>query len=147
MGDVGSGPGAGTTVNIPLHPHTGDRGFEQIVQSVILPLGIRFEPDLILMSAGFDSHWRDPLGQLQLTSGGYHMLARAMAGLAEQACAGRIAAVLEGGYDPEALGHCAAAVAGALAGLPCPPDPLGTGGYLEPDVDPLIGRLRQLHYL
>jgi acetoin utilization deacetylase AcuC-like enzyme len=147
MGEVGSGPGTGMTVNIPLHPHTGDRGFKQIVESVILPLGLRFEPDLILMSVGFDSHWRDPLGQLQLTCSGYYMLAHALAGLADQVCAGRIAAVLEGGYDPEALAHGVAAVACALARLPCPPDPVGAGGYLEPDVDPILGRLRQLHSL
>jgi len=114
---------------------------------VILPLGMRFEPDLILMSAGFDAHWRDPLAQLQLTCGGYHMLARAVAQLADETCGGRIVAVLEGGYDPESLRGCATAVAHALAGLPAPPDPLGAGGYLEPDVHPLIERLRQLHGL
>jgi acetoin utilization deacetylase AcuC-like enzyme len=147
MSDVGLGAGAGMTVNIPLHPHSGDEAFERIVRAVIVPLGLRFEPDLILMSAGFDAHWRDPLAQLQLTCGGYHMLARTVTHLADEMCGGRIVAVLEGGYDPESLRGCASAVAHALAGLPAPPDTLGPGGYLEPDVDPLIGRLRQLHGL
>jgi acetoin utilization deacetylase AcuC-like enzyme len=135
------------TVNIPLHPHSGDEAFEQIVNALIVPLGERFKPDLILMSAGFDSHWRDPLGQLQLTCTGFHMLARNVVHLAEEVCGGRVMAVLEGGYDPEALSGSVRAVAHALAGLPAPPDPLGAGGYLEPDVEPLVERLRQLHGL
>jgi acetoin utilization deacetylase AcuC-like enzyme len=147
MSDVGLGPGAGMMVNIPLHPHSGDQAFKQIADAVIVPLGVRFAPDLILMSAGFDSHWRDPLGQLQLTCSGYHMLARTVAHLADEVCGGRVVAVLEGGYDPEALEGSARAVAHALAGLPAPPDRLGGGGYLEPDVGPLIGRVRQLHSL
>jgi acetoin utilization deacetylase AcuC-like enzyme len=147
MSDVGLGPGAGKMVNIPLHPHSGDEAFEQIVNALIVPLGKRFKPDLILMSAGFDSHWRDPLGQLQLTCTGFHMLARNVVHLAEEVCGGRVMAVLEGGYDPEALSGSVRAVAHALAGLPAPPDPLGKGGYLEPDVEPLIERLRQLHSL
>jgi acetoin utilization deacetylase AcuC-like enzyme len=147
MSDVGLGPGVGMTVNIPLHPHSGDEAFERIVRAVIVPLGLRFAPDLILMSAGFDSHWRDPLGQLQLTCSGYYMLAHAVALLADQVCEGRVVAVLEGGYDPEALAGGARAVAHALAALPSPPDPLGAGGYLEPDVAPLVERLRQLHRL
>jgi len=147
MTDIGSGAGAGLTVNIPLHPHSGDEAFEQIAQTVIVPLGLRFKPDLILISAGFDAHWRDTLAQLQLTCGGYHMLTRTVAHLADNMCGGRVVAVLEGGYDPEAVRGCASAVAHALAGLAAPPDPLGAGGYLEPDVEPLIERLRQLHGL
>ncbi len=112
---------------------------------MIVPLGIRFAPDLILISAGFNSHWRDPLGQLQLTCSGYHKLAATVAHLADEVCGGRVVAVLEGGYDPEALAGSARAVAHALAGLPAPPDPLGKGGFLEPEIEPLIQRLRQLH--
>ena len=147
MSDVGLGPGAGMLVNIPLHPHSGDLAFERIANEVIIPLGIRFAPDLILMSTGFDSHWRDPLGQLQLTCSGFHMLARTVARLADEVCGGRAMAVLEGGYDPEALAGSVRAVAYALAGLPCPPDPIGNGGYLEPEIGPLMERLRQLHGL
>ena len=145
LSDVGLGPEAGMTVNIPLPPHAGDKAFEQIADALIVPLGIRFAPDLILISAGFDSHWRDPLGQLQLTCSGYHKLAAIVAHLADEVCGGRVVAVLEGGYDPEALAGGACAVAHALAGLPAPPDPLGKGGYLEPEMGPLIQRMRQLH--
>jgi acetoin utilization deacetylase AcuC-like enzyme len=147
VSDVGSGAGAGMTVNIPLHPHAGDEAFRHILDAVIVPLGMRFEPDLMLMSVGFDAHWRDPLAQLQLTCSGYYMLANVVARLADEQCGGRLVAVLEGGYDPDALPGGVRAVAHALAGLPAPADPLGSGGYLEPDVEPLIERVRQLHGL
>ena len=145
LGDVGLGPGAGTTVNIPLPPHSGDQAFERLANAVVVPLGIRFSPELILVSAGFDAHWRDPLAQLQLSCRGYHTFARTLAQLADRACVGRLVAILEGGYDPVSLEGSILAVAHALAGLPAPPDPLGEGGYLEPDIEPLIQRLRQLH--
>lgn len=145
--EVGSGPGLGATVNIPLHPHTGDQAFERILQAVILPVGRRFQPDLILISAGFDSHWRDPLGQLQLTCRGFDTLTRGVAGLADEMGHGRVVAVLEGGYDPAAIQACATTVALALSRAASPPDPLGSGGYLEPDVEPLIDRLCQIHSL
>jgi len=147
MTEVGLGPGAGTTVNIPLPPHCGDLAFGRIAEALILPLGIRFAPDVVLVSAGFDAHWRDPLAQLQLTCRGYYTLVRALARLAHDTCGGKIIAVLEGGYDPESLSGSVRSVLHALAGLDAPPDPLGNGGYLEPEVGPLMERLRQLHGL
>jgi acetoin utilization deacetylase AcuC-like enzyme len=147
LNEVGVGPGAGTTVNIPLQPHCGDQAFEHLAESVILPLGRRFAPDLILVSAGFDAHWRDPLAQLQLTCRGFHVLASALSRLAVETCAGKIIAVLEGGYDPESLAGSVRSVLHALAGQPAPPDPLGDGGFLEPEIEPLVDRLRQLHGL
>ena len=145
LSEVGLGPGAGTTVNIPLHPRCGDQAFERLAEALILPLGIRFAPDVVLVSAGFDAHWRDPLAQLQLTCHGYYTLTRALVRLAGDACGGRILAVLEGGYDPESLAGSVRSVLHALADLPDPPDPLGDGGTLEPEIGPLIERLRRLH--
>ncbi len=145
--EVGLGAGAGTTVNIPLQPHCGDQAFEQLTKAVILPLGRRFTPELILVSAGFDAHWRDPLAQLQLTCRGYYTLMRSFSRLADETCGGRIIAVLEGGYDPESLAGSVQSVLHALADLPAPPDPLGDGGYLEPEIEPLVERLCQLHGL
>jgi acetoin utilization deacetylase AcuC-like enzyme len=145
--EVGLGPGAGTTVNIPLPSHCGDQAFERLTEALILPLGIRFAPDVVLVSAGFDAHWRDPLAQLQLTCRGYHTLVRALARLADDTCDGKIIAVLEGGYDPESLSGSIQSVVHALANLEAPPDPLGNGGYLEPEIGPLMERLRRLHGL
>jgi acetoin utilization deacetylase AcuC-like enzyme len=147
LDEIGTGAGAGTTVNVPLYPHCGDRTFHLVVNELIVPLARRFGPEVLLVSAGFDSHWRDPLGQLQLTCAGFHALAKDLTALADELCGGRIVAFLEGGYDPEALPGSVRAVACALAHVPAPPDPLGSGGYLEPDMRPLVDRVRHVHGL
>jgi acetoin utilization deacetylase AcuC-like enzyme len=145
--ETGIEAGAGATVNIPLYPHCGDETFARITDRILEPLARRFAPDLVLMSAGFDSHWRDPLGQLQLTCAGYSRLASALGTLADELCGGRVLVVLEGGYDAEALAAGAESLACALAGIPARPDPLGGGGYLEPDITPVLERVRQAHGL
>jgi len=139
--------GAGMSVNIPLHAHCGDETFARITDQILVPLARRFRPDLLLVSAGFDSHWRDPLGQLQLTCAGYSRLASSLAALADELCGGRVLVVLEGGYDAEVLAAGVESVACALARLPPRPDPLGGGGYDEPDMASLIERVRQAHEL
>lgn len=145
--DTGVGPGAGTTINLPLHPHCGDETFARVTDQVIDPIARRFAPDLLLLSAGFDAHWRDPLAQLQLTCNGFSSLATSLAHLADDLCGGRIVAFLEGGYDAEVLAAGVAGLARALAGLPPPPDPLGPGGYLEPDMHAFLDRVCRIHGL
>lgn len=147
LDEIGTGAGAGTTVNVPLHPHCGDQTFRLVADELIGPLARRFGPDVLLVSAGFDSHWRDPLGQLQLTCTGFHALAKNLSELAGELCGGRLVAFLEGGYDPRALAGSILAVACALARVPAPPDPLGSGGFLEPDMRPLVDRVRRVHGL
>jgi len=139
-GDRGSGPGMGSVINIPLPPRSGDTALADVFSQVVLPAGDRFQPDLILVSAGFDAHWRDPLAQLQLSCHGYHSLMSLLVTLADRTC-GKIMLVLEGGYDPEALEASVAAVMSALAGIALPPDPLGPAPFPEPDIGPLIGRM------
>ena len=147
LDDAGIESGVGATVNIPVYPHCGDEAFARITDQILLPLAHRFAPDLLLISAGFDSHWRDPLGQLQLTCAGYSRLASTLVAMADELCGGRVLVVLEGGYDPEALAAGVESVARALARLPALPDPLGAGGYLEPDMAPVLSRVRQAHGL
>jgi acetoin utilization deacetylase AcuC-like enzyme len=91
---------------------------------VILPLLDRFAPEMLLVSAGFDPHWRDPLGHLLLSAAGYGMVVQELAGWADERCSGRIALFLEGGYDLEAMSACGQAVTAALTGFPWQ-DPLG----------------------
>ncbi len=145
--ETGVGEGAGATVNIPLPPHCGDETFARITDQILVPLAHRFGPDLLLLSIGFDSHWRDPLGQLQLTCAGYSRLASTLVGLADELCGGQVLAVLEGGYDAEVLAAGVESVACALARLPSRPDPLGGGGYTEPDTASLLERVRESHGL
>lgn len=75
---------------------------------VVGPAAVRFQPDLIVVSAGYDAHWRDPLAGLQFTSSTYHNLAGRVRDWAAQLCGGRVVFVLEGGYDLKALGESVA---------------------------------------
>jgi len=144
--ETGVGDGLGSVINIPLPPRAGDSNFLQVFRQIINPAGMRFGPDLILVSAGFDAHWRDPLAQLQLSCQGYHALTALLVSLSEQT-SGKIMFVLEGGYDPEALAGGVEAVMGALAGNPPTPDPIGPAPFPEPDIGRLIGRIVETHNL
>jgi acetoin utilization deacetylase AcuC-like enzyme len=123
--ETGTGAGAGTTMNIPLPPGaTGDvylRAFDEVVAPVVE----RFAPTWLLISAGFDAHRADPLTDLGLTAGDFAMLtARARPFVP----AGRCIAMLEGGYDLEALAASATATLGALAGVNVVPESPSSGG-------------------
>lgn len=121
--ETGLGPGRGLTANFPLHPFSGDRAFLTILDELILPLLDRYAPQMILVSYGFDAHWRDPLGNLRLSASAYGELVAGLAAWADRNCAGRIALFLEGGYDLEAARACSLAVTAALLGLPASTSP------------------------
>lgn len=122
--EMGAGPGANTTANFPLHPHAGDDARNTIVKEVILPLLDRFKPNMLLMSVGFDAHWKDPLGHQLASAGGYADVVSNLAAWADENCDGKIALFLEGGYDLEAGATSAAAISDALLGQSWN-DPLG----------------------
>lgn len=126
----GSGPGLGTNVNLPLPPASGDSAFQAALDRVILPLLERYQPEMLMVSFGFDTHWRDPLGSLLLSAEGYARLIGALAEYADRNCAGRIALFLEGGYDLNAASVCSRAVTAALLGVEWK-DPLGPSPHLE----------------
>ena len=105
-----------TIVNAPLRPGDGGEAFRAAMDAVILPRLDAFRPDLIVISAGFDAHRRDPLGQLQLVEGDFAWITLKLMELAEKHAGGRIVSVLEGGYDLEGLARSAAAHVGALMG-------------------------------
>jgi acetoin utilization deacetylase AcuC-like enzyme len=102
-GDIGSGAGAGFTINLPLGAGATDADYELVYAQVALPVLRRFEPELILISAGFDAHMNDPLAGMRLTSRYFGSLTSAIAAVAEECCEGRVVAVTEGGYDLVAL--------------------------------------------
>lgn len=104
--ETGRGPGEGTTVNVPLPAGSGDPVLLAATQEVLAPIVRHFHPDLILISAGFDPYIDDPLGGFAVTAPGFRELAARWRDLAEELCGGRIAAVLEGGYDLHGLGAC-----------------------------------------
>jgi len=103
MDDVGIEDGYGTTLNLPLPYETGDLGFQELYSQVVLPAVRNFAPQLILVSAGYDAHWDDPLGPLSLSIDGYAALTQRLVALADELCGGKIMLVLEGGYSKLAL--------------------------------------------
>jgi acetoin utilization deacetylase AcuC-like enzyme len=147
LGETGEGDGVGTTVNIPLPAYSGDKTFAAIADEILRPLSRRFKPDLLLVSAGFDGHWRDPLAQFGLTSAGYYYLAAVLQSIAQDQSGGKALFVLEGGYDPLALAAGVRAVCHALLGLPQAEDPLGPSAYVEPDFKPLLEKVKAVHRL
>lgn len=118
LDEIGTDAGEGKTANFPLPPGSGDLAFETILDQLIIPLLDRFMPEMILISFGFDPHWRDPLGNLQLSARGYGNLIGKLARWADNNCQGRIALFLEGGYDLEAAAACGGAVVAALLDQP-----------------------------
>ncbi len=101
--EVGRGAGAGRTVNLPFPAGFGDAEYARAFGEVVVPIVRQFAPDFVLLSAGFDCDHRDPLGGMEVTPAGFAAMARACVGLAEECAGGRVAAVLEGGYDLGAI--------------------------------------------
>ena len=93
-----AGAGEGFTINVPLPWHSGHAAAFAAFERVVAPAARRFRPDLILVSAGFDAHWADPLERLQWQSGTYHWLAGRLRQLALELCGGRLLLLLEGGW-------------------------------------------------
>ena len=127
-----SGVGAGEmrTLNIPLPPYSGDEAMSTAYETIILPVLRRFKPEMLLVSAGFDSHWKDPLGHLLVSVGGYWDQINSLIELADQSCQGKIALFLEGGYDLEAGAACVHAAVAALLGEEVE-DSIGTAPWRE----------------
>ena len=108
--EVGAGEGLGYTVNAPMPAEYGDSEYLRIFDELIIPIGRAFKPQFILVSAGFDCHWRDPLGEMQVTENGFAQMMRRIKRLAAECCDGKIVAALEGGYNLEAMANSGAAV-------------------------------------
>lgn len=106
----------GTIVNAPLSAGDGSEAFRDALDTVILPRIDAFAPDLIVISAGFDAHWRDPLASLNLTETDFAWATQKLMDLAEHHCGQRIVSVLEGGYDLEGLAKSTAFHLDALMG-------------------------------
>lgn len=145
--DTGRGDGEGYTLNMPLPSSVGNEGFSALYEQVLWPVARRFEPQLLLVSAGFDAHWSDPLASLQLDLHGYSHLSRELVRVAGELCEGRVVFVLEGGYDLTALSHGVLNVLYALLGREDVSDPMGPASRREPSIERLLDDLRDLHHL
>lgn len=149
LNEIGAGAGRGYTLNVPLAAGHGDASYRRLFAEVVLPAVERFDPDLMLISAGFDAHWVDPLASMQLSLAGYDQLARECIRWAERLCDGRIVFVMEGGYDLDALAHGWCNVARALLGQDEISDPYGSprSRNAASDMQALIDELRRVHRL
>jgi len=112
--------GVGNLVNVPLPAGTAGPAFREAWRTRLLPALDDFAPQLLLVSAGFDAHRRDPLAGLALEAGDFGWLTAELAALAARHADGRIVSMLEGGYDLQALAACSVAHVAALLGVPAP---------------------------
>jgi acetoin utilization deacetylase AcuC-like enzyme len=108
--EQGRGAGLGFTLNLPLDAGAMNAEIERKYQQQVYPRLREFEPDLLMVSAGFDAHELDPLGQLRMTTEGFDRLTRALVAEADALCEGRVVMVTEGGYDLTAVTQCLTAI-------------------------------------
>lgn len=113
--ETGRGNGLGATKNFPLRAGTGDSAYLDIFRHAISDLVLRFRPNLIIVSAGFDAHYRDPLAGMRVTTEGFTEMSNIVCQLARETCEGRVVSLLEGGYDLTALAESVEAHVNALA--------------------------------
>jgi acetoin utilization deacetylase AcuC-like enzyme len=113
-GEVGVAAGRGFTVNLPLEVGAVDEDYQTVFAAVVTPVLKEFAPDLLIVSAGFDAHERDPLGGMRLSTEAFAAMTMELRVVAEECCGGRIALVTEGGYDLHALAASLDAVAEVL---------------------------------
>ncbi len=117
VGEQGGGAGAGRNINVPLPAGSGDGAYWSVVDEVAAPAIRAFQPELIMVSSGFDPSAFDPLGRMSVTSGGFKGIAERLLALADEVCGGRIVFSHEGGYSPVHVPFCGLAVLEALTGV------------------------------
>lgn len=146
INDIGAGKGRGTTINVPVPPGTGDASFRAIYEEILWPAAQRYQPQLIIVSAGFDAHWLDPLAGLKLTLSGFYHISRELVQMAESFCEGRIVFSMEGGYNLDALSYGMCNVIRALLHQEAH-DLLGSANRPEPNIHPVITAVKAAHQL
>ncbi len=115
LSDAGSGEGEGYTINLPVPPGSEGELWTSLLDRVVLPAAAAFEPQLVLISAGFDAHAEDPLAECRLQTESFAEIARHVRDAAA-ALGAPVGAVLEGGYEPRATAECVLATMAALGG-------------------------------
>jgi acetoin utilization deacetylase AcuC-like enzyme len=115
LADIGSGKGQGYTINLPVPPGSDEEVWLSLLEHLIVPIGLEYRPELVLISAGYDAHEADPLGQCRLQTRSFGEMACHVRDLARHVGA-PVGAVLEGGYEPAVLGECVVETIAALQG-------------------------------
>ncbi len=145
--ETGLNGGNGYTLNVPMMPYIGDQGYGRVFNELIFPKARQFQPDLILVSAGYDAHWQDPLAMAGLSLTGFAQISRQLVEMAQELSNGRILFILEGGYQIQALHFGILNTFNALIHKDNILDPLGSMPQNEQDVTDLLHTLKQTHLI
>jgi acetoin utilization deacetylase AcuC-like enzyme len=149
MEETGTGAGEGTTVNFPMVAGWGDEEYLRAFNEVLVPVARRFQPQLILVSAGFDAHWSDHLAMMKVTVTGFVQMAVMLKELAAELCHGRLVFTLEGGYNLRVVASSTEATFAVLLGNSEIDDPLGKPPVArKPDgFDEHIEAIKRIHHI
>ena len=149
INEIGTGAGKGTTINVPLPAGCGDAEYLKVFNEVLRPAAERYKPQLILVSAGYDAHWADTLGMMQLTVSGYASLTEILKEMAIKLCQARLVFTLEGGYNIPALAASVRATFDVLLGNKKVEDPVGPPPqlYRHTDITPVLEKVKRIHGL
>ncbi len=141
--EIGRGEGSGYTVNVPIRSGADDAQYVKMYRRILVPLARSFRPQLVLLSAGFDIYFRDPLGNMRVTPEGFAKLTRILLSIADECCGGKLVATLEGGYHVSGLTDSVKAVLQEMRGDTevSEEDLQELEASADPVIDPLIRRV------
>lgn len=147
--EIGAGEGEGATVNVPMPAWCGDEEYLRVFEEILIPVARRFQPQLIMVSAGYDAHWGDNISLMQVSVTGFSKMVRILKTLADELCQGRLVLTLEGGYLYEALASSIKATLDVLLGNSDIVDPLGKppAARRAPPVDAILQAIKEMHRL
>jgi acetoin utilization deacetylase AcuC-like enzyme len=139
--EVGEGEGRGFTVNLPMPLGLGDGDYRRAYREIVEPIGRAFDPQLVLVSAGFDPHRDDPIGGMGVTAAGFAELTDVCLAVASGSAGGRLVAAFEGGYDLDGIAESAAACVDQMLGRP----PKALAAPSQPGFERLLAAYREAH--
>ena len=147
--EIGSNEGEGYTVNVPMPGGCGDAEHIRAFEEVLVPVARRYNPQLILVSAGYDAHWADSISSMQVTTTGYAKMTAILKSLADELCGSKLVFALEGGYNVEALAESVDATLNVLLGSTKTYDTAGKPrrSWEPPDAEDLFRSIKATHGL
>ena len=145
--ETGQAAGEGYTVNVPLEADLGDKEYLQAFNEILVPIARRFQPELMLISAGYDAHWQDSISNMNVTTLGFARMSKIIKSISDELCPNRLVFTLEGGYHRQALAFSVTATFDMLMGNSEVFDPLGAPpmAYSPQDFDGFIKKIRSIH--
>ena len=148
MDEVGSGEGEGTTANFPMAAGWGDNEYLRAFNEVLVPVARGFQPQLILVSAGFDAHWADQLAMMRVSIKGFAQMVMILKELAAELCRGRLVFTLEGGYNLQVVASSIKATHDVLLGNSEIDDPMGEAEMRKPErFEEHIEAIKRIHLI